>query len=122
MDFIKKVEQIKYLIVFFVKDPTPGRTLYTSYKRESYLSRPVYIKRSCNSQLFQQRDDKAYNVRFLFYVYKKDIDGKGKGIDRTNQSKPWEVDRDVNKDVYIYTMYSDDEDSYTSQPSSSTRF
>jgi len=120
-DFIKRVEQAKYLIASFAKDPAPGRTPYASRRRESYPSRPAYAKRSCNSQPFQRCDDKAYNVRFPSRVHGKDIDGKGKGIDRARQSKLWEAGRDVNKDIRVYTIYSDDEDSYTSQPSSSAR-
>ncbi len=121
-DFIKRVEQTKYLIASFAKDPTPGRTSYTSRGRESYLSRPVYIKCSHNSQPFQRHNNKTYNVCFLSRTYGKDADGKSKGIDRVGQSKLWEAGRDVNKDTCVYTMYSDDEDSYVSQPSSPTRF
>ncbi len=119
-DFIKKVEQAKYLIASFTRDPTPGRTPYTSHRYESYLSYPAYTKRSHNSQPFQRRDDKAHDVRFPSYIHKKNADNKGKGIDRINQSKLWETGKDINKDVCIYIIYSDDEDSHTSQPSSST--
>ncbi len=111
-DFIKRVEQTKYFIVSFAKDLAPSRTPYTSYGRESYPSRPAYIKCSRNSQPFQRRDNKAYDIRFPSYVHEKDVDGKSKGIDRINQSKLWETGRDINKDTYIYAIYSDDEDSY----------
>jgi len=121
-DFIKRVEQTKYLIISFVKDPTLSRTPYALYRYESYPSRPVYTECSCNSQPFQRRDDKAHDVCFPSCVYRKDIDGKDKGIDRTGQNKLWEAGRDVNKDVYVYIIYSDDEDSYTSQPSLSICF
>ena len=83
-DFIKRVEQAKYLIVSFVRDLAFGRTSYASRGRESYLSRPIYIECFCNLQSFQQYDDKAYNIRFPSYTYKKDIDGKSKSIDRIN--------------------------------------
>jgi len=81
-DFIKRIEQTKYLIASFVKDLASGRTPYILYGRESYLSRSVYIERFRNSQLFQRRNNKVYDVRFLSYTYKKDVNGKGKGIDR----------------------------------------
>ena len=61
-----------------------SRTLYILYKRKSYLSRPAYIERSHNLQPFQRYDDKAYDIRFPSYVYKKDVDDKDKGIDRTS--------------------------------------
>src|SRR6266699_2879682 len=82
-DFIKRVEQTKYLIASFARDPTPGRTLYTSYGRKSYPSRPAYAERSHNSQPFQRRNNKAHDVRFPSRIHRKDVDGKGKGIDRT---------------------------------------
>ena len=115
-DFMKRVEQAKYLIASFARDPAFGRTPYALRGRESYPSRPAYIECSRNSQPFQRHNDKAYNVRFSSYTHGKDVDGKGKGIDRTNQNKPWEAGRDVNKDACAYAMYSDDEDSYVSQP------
>ncbi len=87
-DFIKRVEQAKYLIASFARDPAPGRTPYASRRRESYPSRPAYAERSHNSQPFQRCDDKVYNVRFPSRAHKKDADGKGKGIDRTSQNKP----------------------------------
>ncbi len=121
-DFIKRIEQTKYLIASFAKDPTPSRTPYTLHRYESYPFRPVYIERSHNSQLFQQYNNKTHNVRFPSRIHKKDINGKNKNIDRTNQSKPWKADKDVNKDTCTYAMHSDDEDFYTSQPSSSIRF
>ncbi len=111
-DFIKRVEQTKCFIASFVKDPTPSRTPYTSCGREFYPSYPVYTERSYNSQSFQRHDNKAYDIRFPSCVYKKDIDSKSKGIDRIGQNKPWETGKDVNKDICIYIMYSDDEDSY----------
>src|SRR6266566_3362223 len=73
-DFIKRVEQAKYLIAFFARDPALGRTLYILYGREFYPSCPVYIECSCNSQSFQRRDDKTYDVCFLSYIYRKDVD------------------------------------------------
>ena len=48
-DFIKRVEQAKYLIASFAKDLALGRTLYALCKRESYPSRPTYIECSYNS-------------------------------------------------------------------------
>ena len=51
-DFIKRVEQIKYLIVFFARDLAPDRTLYASYGRDFYLFRSAYIECSCNLQFF----------------------------------------------------------------------
>jgi len=86
-DFIKRVEQTKYFIAFFAKDLAFNRTLYASRGYESYLSRPVYIKRSYNLQPFQQYDNKVHNIRFLSYIHKKDINGKSKDIDRIDQSK-----------------------------------
>jgi len=83
-DFIKRIEQIKYFIAFFIKDPTFNRTLYTSYRYKSYLSYPAYTKRSRNSQPFQRRDNKTYNIYFLSRVYKKDINSKNKNINRIN--------------------------------------
>ncbi len=81
MDFIKRVEQTKYFIASFTKDLTFDRTSYASYRCESYPSRPVYIERFHNSQPFQRRDDKTYNVRFLSYIYRKDVNSKNKNID-----------------------------------------
>jgi len=112
VDFIKRVEQTKYLITSFVKDLTSDRILYTSYRRKFYLFHSIYIKRFYNLQPFQQYDDKIYDVHFLFYIYRKDIDGKNKGIDWTNQNKLWDTDKDINKDVCIYTIHLDDKDSY----------
>jgi len=86
-DFIKRVEQAKYFIVFFVRNPTPGKTLYILRGYKSYLSRSIYIEHSYNLQPFQRHDDKTYDVHFLFYIYKKDVDNKDKGIDRINQNK-----------------------------------
>ena len=83
-DFIKKIEQTKYLIVSFVKDPTPDRTLYTSRRYNSYPFCPAYIERSYNLQAFQRYNDKTYEVRFSFNSYKKDANNKNKNIDRTN--------------------------------------
>ena len=82
VDFIKRVEQVKYLIASFTRDLAPGRTLYILYGRESYLSRPAYVERSCNSQSFQQYDDKVHDVRFPSRVHRKDIDDKSKSINR----------------------------------------
>ncbi|SRR6266566_6384103 len=113
-DFIKKVEQIKYFIVSFARDLTSGRTLYTLCRYKSYPSYPVYTKHSHNLQSFQRYNDKVYNVRFLSCVYKKDINSKNKSIDRTSQNKSWEAGRDINKDICIYIIYSDDEDFYIS--------
>jgi len=120
-DFIKKIEQTKYFIASFTKDPTPSRTPYASHRRESYPSCPAYIERSYNLQPFRRRNNKAHNIRFPSYIYRKDTDSKDKGINRTSQSKLWEAGRNVNKDVRAYTIYSDDEDSHVSQPSSPTR-
>src|SRR6266699_4916916 len=61
-DFIKRVEQAKYLIASFARDLTPGRTLYILYGYKSYLSRLAYIKRSYNSQPFQRYNNKAYDI------------------------------------------------------------
>src|SRR6266699_7066027 len=83
-DFIKRVEQTKYFIIFFVKDPAPNRTPYTSYGHESYPFRSAYIKRFYNSQPFQQRNNKTHDIHFLFYIHRKDVDDKNKNIDRTN--------------------------------------
>ncbi len=80
-DFIKRIEQTKYLIAFFVRNPMLGRILYTSRRHESYPSRSVYIEHSYNSQPFQRYNNKIYNIRFLFRVYRKDINSKNKGID-----------------------------------------
>ncbi len=121
-DFIKRVEQTKYFIASFIRDLASGRIPYTSYGYESYPSCPAYTERFCNLQPFRRCDNKTYDVRFLSCIYKKDIDSKGKSIDRISQSKPWEAGRDVNKDVCVYTMYSDDEDSYVFQPFLSARF
>ncbi|SRR6266566_5343407 len=81
-DFIKRVEQAKYLIASFIRDLTLDKTPYVLYGCESYLSRPVYTECSYNLQSFQRRDDKAHNVYFLSRIYRKDVDGKGKSIDR----------------------------------------
>src|SRR6266566_2208859 len=97
MDFIKRVEQAKYLIASFARDPALGRTPYTLRGHESYLSRPVYIERFRNSQPFQRRDNKVYNIRFPSHIHRKDVDDKSKSIDRINQNKLWEASRDVNK-------------------------
>ena len=86
-DFIKRVEQAKYFIASFAKDPTPDRTPYVLRRYESYLSHPIYIERSRNLQPLQQHDNKVYNVCFLSCIYKKDVDSKNKGIDRVGQSK-----------------------------------
>jgi len=86
-DFIKRVEQAKYLIASFARDPMPGRTPYASRGCESYPSRPTYVERSRNSQPFQRYDNKTRDVRFPSYTHRKDVDGKSKGIDRTGQSK-----------------------------------
>src|SRR6266566_2934593 len=84
-DFIKRVEQAKYLIASFVRNLASGRTLYVLRRRKSYLSRLAYTKRSYNLQPFQRYDDKTYNIYFLFCVYKKDVDSKNKSIDRIDQ-------------------------------------
>jgi len=84
VDFIKRVEQTKYLIASFARNPMLDKIPYTSHRYKSYLSYSVYIERSCNSQPFQQRDDKAYNVHFLSHIHKKNVDSKNKSIDRTN--------------------------------------
>src|SRR6266699_2589 len=81
-DFIKRVEQVKYLIASFVRDLAFGRTPYISRGRESYLSHSIYIEHSYNLQSFQRCNDKAHDVRFSSYVYRKDVDNKDKGIDR----------------------------------------
>ncbi len=83
-DFIKRVEQTKYFIASFVRNPTSNRTLYILYGYESYLSRPIYTERSYNSQPFQRHDNKAHDVRFSSCIYKKNVDSKSKGIDWTN--------------------------------------